>query len=304
MATATRGRSAGAPIARGVLGIDELLGCGFTYNAVAARVRRGWFKPLYEGVYLVGRSELSPLGGFIAAVKACGDLAALSHRSCTVFYGALEWEEGRIDVTVRTAHTHCHNGIRVHRSRLLERSDLRYRNGMWVVSPEWALLGLASQVGRPTLKVAIRRAYGLELVSVRSLAKLLGRVGPVRGSRPFADVLAQGYRPTRSGLENVVLDLILDAGFEPPEVNQRLIVEGRPYYPDFRWPDQRLIVEADSRAWHDDPIARAEDAERQAILEASGERFVRVSFEQATVGRVRTLKRIFLAGAPHPDRSP
>ena len=51
-----------------------------------------------------------------------------------------------------------------------------------------------------------------------------------------------------------VLDLIVDAGFELPEVNQRLVIAGRTLYPDFRWPEQRLIVEADSRTWHDDPM--------------------------------------------------
>ena len=42
--------------------------------------------------------------------------------------------------------------------------------------------------------------------------------------------------------------------------------------PDFRWPEQRLVLEADSATWHDNPLAREDDAERQALLEAHGER--------------------------------
>jgi Protein of unknown function (DUF559) len=74
-----------------------------------------------------------------------------------------------------------------------------------------------------------------------------------------------------------VLDLFLDAGLERPDVNVALRVGGRRVIPDFRWPDRRLVVEADGAAWHDNEIARAEDAERQALLEAQGERVVRVT---------------------------
>jgi very-short-patch-repair endonuclease len=75
-------------------------------------------------------------------------------------------------------------------------------------------------------------------------------------------------------------------------------VGGRRLVPDFRWPDHRLIVEADGGPWHDQKVAREEDAERQAWLEAHGERVLRVTWEQATIGRAQTLRRIHAAGAP------
>lgn len=285
----------------GVLTLAELAKCGLPRSTVAARTRRGWLTRVHDGVYAVGRIELTPTGQFIAAVKACGPVAALSHRSAVIYYGMQDWADRVIDVTVRSSGTRCHDGIRVHRSKLLTRPDLRFRGGIWVVSPEWALLGLASQARKEELTASIRRGFSQKLVSVRSLAAVLGRAGPVRGRRNFSRVLSHGYRPTRSVLEDIVLDLIVEAGFEIPEVNKRLIIAGRPVYPDFRWPDKRLIVEADSRTWHDDPISRAADAERQAILEASGERLVRVTVEQATVGRKQTIERITHALAPAPS---
>jgi very-short-patch-repair endonuclease len=57
-------------------------------------------------------------------------------------------------------------------------------------------------------------------------------------------------------------------------------------------------VEADGAAWHQDPIARADDAERQALLEAHGERVVRVTWAQAVGRRAQTLARLKAAGAP------
>ena len=58
------------------------------------------------------------------------------------------------------------------------------------------------------------------------------------------------------------------------------------------------MVEADSREWHDNPQARADDAERQALLEAIGERVVRVTWEQATAHVAQTHARLAAAGAP------
>jgi very-short-patch-repair endonuclease len=97
---------------------------------------------------------------------------------------------------------------------------------------------------------------------------------------------------TRSALEDALLDLILDAGLSAPRVNEALGLDGRRVVLEFRWPRQRLVVEADGAAWHDNPLARADDAERQALLEAHGERVLRVTWHQAVRRPRQTLARI------------
>jgi very-short-patch-repair endonuclease len=94
-----------------------------------------------------------------------------------------------------------------------------------------------------------------------------------------------------------VLDLMLSRGLVHPDVNVRLVISGR-VVPDFRWPEQRLVVEADGAAWHDGELAREDDAERQALLEAYGERVLRVTWDQAITRPGQTLARIRAAGAP------
>ena len=81
-------------------------------------------------------------------------------------------------------------------------------------------------------------------------------------------------------------------------MNKPFDLGGRLVIPDFRWPDQRLIVEADGAAWHDRKLAREDDAERQALLEAHGERVLRVTWAQVVRRRAETLRRIRAAGAP------
>jgi very-short-patch-repair endonuclease len=62
--------------------------------------------------------------------------------------------------------------------------------------------------------------------------------------------------------------------------------------PDFRWPDEHVVVEADGAAWHDNPIARNEDTERQALLEAAGDRVVRLTWADVVGRPAQTIARI------------
>jgi very-short-patch-repair endonuclease len=84
--------------------------------------------------------------------------------------------------------------------------------------------------------------------------------------------------------------------------DDRAILAALAAVPDFRWSAQRLVVEADGAAWHDHRLAREADAERQAILEAHGERVLRVTWEQAVAQPAQTLSRLRAAGAPSAHR--
>jgi hypothetical protein len=65
----------------GVLDLDELLACGLTRQAVSKRIATGRLFPFHRGVYAVGHPNLPLEGCFLAAVKACGPDAVLSHFS-------------------------------------------------------------------------------------------------------------------------------------------------------------------------------------------------------------------------------
>jgi very-short-patch-repair endonuclease len=91
-----------------------------------------------------------------------------------------------------------------------------------------------------------------------------------------------------------VLDLIERGGIVKPQVNER---DGRAM-PDFRWPAERLILEADGKAWHDHKLAREDDVARQAELEAAGWRVLRVTWAQAIDAPAQTIARLKAAGAP------
>jgi hypothetical protein len=157
---------------------------------------------------------------------------------------------------------------------------------------------LAAVVPYKLLRRAVRQAQSLQRVNVPQLVATIRRLGPQRGVANLNGILATGPAPTRSVLEDVVLDLILAAGLARPEVNKPLLLARRRVIPDFRWPEQRVVVEADGGAWHDNRTAREDDAERQAILEAHGERVLRVTWAQAITQPSQTLTRLRAAGVP------
>jgi predicted transcriptional regulator of viral defense system len=285
----------------GVLSLDELFACGLSRNAVMNRVRNGRLHPVHRGVYAVGHAKLPLERRFLAAVKACR-ADVLSHFSAAALWGFIPWEERYPEVTVVGASRPVQRGIRVHRTTRLDLDDTTRHHGIPVTSPARTLLDLAATLDHRPLRAAARRAQSLHRVNVRQLAETLARHARRRGAARLAEIIATGPAPTRSELEDVVLDLILRGGHVHPDVNVPYYVEGQRTVPDFRWPEQHLVLEADSTTWHDNPLARADDAERQALLEAHGERVLRVTWAQAIARPGPTLARLRAAGAPYTER--
>jgi len=281
----------------GVLSLSELRACGLSGHAIWVRVGNRRLHPLHRGVYAVGHANPPLEGIFLAAVKACGRGAVLSHFAAAALWGIVDWDYRLVDVTVARSSAPLTDTIRVHRSRCLERADVRLHRGIQATSPVRTLIDLAAVLDDRTLRRAVRQALAHNLLTLGDLKRARLRLGPRRGARNLARVLATAA-PTRSELEDVVLDLILAGGLEPPDVNVPRSIEGRKVIPDFRWPSAGLVLEADSRQWHDDPLARADDSERQALLERDGDHVERVTWEQAVARPAQTIARLIDAGAP------
>jgi len=283
-----------------VLSCAELLDCGLTDNAIARRVAGGRLHRLFPGVYAVGHGAVTPAGRLLAAVKACGPGAVLSHASAAMLLGLLPFEERRPEVTVPHGRGRAPAGILVHRSRTLSTEDVWRHEGVPVTSAARLLLDLAPRLEDLPLRRLMSRAMSLRLTNRRLLAATLDRAGGHRGRGRYTRVLAGHPPPTRSELEDRVHDLVVAGGLPPPDVNVPLVLGGRRVIPDLRWPERRLVVEADGERWHD-PVL---DAERQALLESHGERVLRVTWAQATAHAHATVRRIATAYTGGPGSGP
>ena len=75
-----------------VLSRDELRLCGLSRSGISTRVRRGQLHRLHQGVYAVGHKNVPLEGEFLAAVKACGPGAVLSHYAAAALWEMLDWD--------------------------------------------------------------------------------------------------------------------------------------------------------------------------------------------------------------------
>jgi predicted transcriptional regulator of viral defense system len=286
----------------GCISVDQLAACGLDHTAVARRVRKGHLHRVHIGVYAVGHDGLTLDGRFMAAVLAAGPGAVLSRWATTALAGLIRWDDHRpIDVTVRGTSARARAGVRFHRARSLDPRDTTRIRGIPTTTPARAILEIAPQLSDDRLKRLVRQAQAEEVANVRQLAAMLRRANGHKATGRLAALVATGPAATRSSHEDIVLDLILQAGFEHPIVNEKLDVGTTPYRPDMRWPAQRLILEVDS-PWHDGRLAHELDATRQADLEATGERVLRTTLEQALGHPHQLMARLHAAGAPYTDR--
>jgi hypothetical protein len=281
----------------GVLSVDDLRACGLSLKAISVRAANGRLHPMHRGVYAVGHANPTREGWMLAAVKACGADAALSHRSAAALPNIIRWEDRYPDVIVPGPAAPQHPRINGHRTSYLPPEHLTTWQGIPITTAERTLLDLAGVLPESQLRRAIRQSQFLGLTTLGSLVAIVRGPGPKRGRAAFARVIATGAAPTRSELEDAVLDLLLRGGFAHPLVNAPLYLSGRRIVPDFVWLEQRLVIEADG-AHHDDPFERVADQERQRILEVHGYRVIRVTWAQAVADPGGTLRRCRDAGAP------
>ena len=196
-----------------MLSLRELRECGLTDEAVQSGCASGRLHRLHRGVYAVGHANPPREGRWPAAVKACGGDAVLSHFSAAALWEILERDERHPEVTLPRTGTRLLDGIRVHRAPL-GRDDRARRAGIAVTSPARTLVDLAAALSPLALRRAVGRAQALRLVSVRQVLAALERAGPWRGRGDARGHPRRGPAPTRSELEDVVLDLIVRGGLQ------------------------------------------------------------------------------------------
>lgn len=241
----------------GVLTTAELLACGLTHAGIHRRARAGRLHRLHHGVYAVGHAALSREARWLAAVKACGPGAVLSHQCAAELWELSPRCPGPTHVTVPYAkNPRADARISVHRSRTLGASDVTRRNHIPVTTPIRTLRDLKRVLPREQWEAAIDKARA-------------------RGFR-LDDGIDEA--PTRSPLERKFLQLCRRHRIPAPKVNVRV---GR-FVVDFLWPESRLIVEVDGYEYHGARASFEADRARDAELALRGYRVVRFTYRQVT----------------------
>jgi very-short-patch-repair endonuclease len=191
----------------------------------------------------------------MAASLACGEGAAISHRSAAELWGLLKPNGGPVEVSVPGDGGRARRfGIRLHRRASLPPECITRRHGIPVTTPVQTIVDLRAAVPEWELRRAIRQADVLRLP------------------------LGEEIRPdrTRSDLERDFLRIRKRWQLPCPEVNVRV----GPHLVDFLWRERRLAVETDGYGYHRGRQAFRDDRRRDLDLRGRGFEVVRLSEEQ------------------------
>src|SRR3954451_3840461 len=248
----------------------------------------------------IASSRASAFGWLRCSPRAT---AVLSHRSAAALWGMRASSARRVEVTV-ARRRRPRDGMLLHELKL-PADETTAHDGIPVTTPARTLLDLAALLDEHRLARAAERAEALRLTSPTSLAELVDRY-PRRPGTPNLKRLIEDHRivptTTANDFERRFLTLIDASELPRPLVNERHDA----ITPDFRWTDQRLIVELDGFETHGTRAAFERDRARDRALTAAGWRVVRVTKRQLDddptqlAAELRAMLRPATTAAPAP----
>jgi very-short-patch-repair endonuclease len=217
---------------------------------------------IHRGVYSIGHPAPSKEGRWMAAVLACGEGAALSHRSAAELWKIRPQRDGRpgesgprVEVTVPGyAGRAEHRGINLHRSSTLGTGERTLRNRIPVTTPARTVDDLHRVLPPAEFAAALREAEYLRLA--------IGRRFKTDG--------------TRTDLEARMLGICRRHRLPKPAVNAGI----DRYRVDFLWADRMLVAEVDGWESHRTRSAFEVDRARDVRLALLGYEVVRFTWRQ------------------------
>jgi very-short-patch-repair endonuclease len=262
----------------GVVHRSQVRAAGFSRKCVRARLRDGRWIELYPGVFRVGGATPSVHQRLVAAALWAGDgtirapTFTLSHRCAAASWRFGRFPEGPVELMSERDLRPPPPTI-VHVVERLDPNDVTCRDGLPVTTAARTLFDLSSVCRtadvRASLDEALRRRWTtLELLE--AMARRVVHHPGVIVFRSLVEAVAGGEPVTESELESLVLDLIDAEGLPRPTKQQRLKCAGRGVRLDFVYPAQKVVIEADGRAWHTGAAQFERDKARDNALAIDG----------------------------------
>lgn len=188
-----------------------------------------------------------------AALAALGEEAVLDDETAACIFG-LRRAIATTSRVVRVVVPHGSRGrrltgVKVRQSRsLTERSHL-VRKGLRVVRIERAALAMALRLKRDLGAIVAEAVQQGLTTSSRLRGTALG-LGPVAGRRRLLIAIDDVGGGTRSQLEALFIALLRKARLSRPTQNHPLLIDGRRVWLDVCFPDLRIAIEIDGKAYH------------------------------------------------------
>jgi predicted transcriptional regulator of viral defense system len=268
----------------GVVTLKQLEAHGLSRRAIHDRERVGRLHRIHQTVYSLTPRVMTQRGVFMAAVLACGPGAVLSHRSAAYLWGLVDSWEAPIDVTAPNRRGRSPDGVAAHRDGSLQPIDRTTRYGVPCTTVARTVLDYAGIEPEEKVRKAIAQGEILKVLDKAKVRALLRRSRRRRGVarlRLILDTIHPQTKRSKSELERLFLEMCTRHEVPEPGVNVWLAApDGNRYEADFLWREQGLIVEADSRRFHDTDSAFVADRKRRQQLELAGWRVSQCTWEE------------------------
>ncbi len=242
-----------------------------------------------RGVYALGHARLGERGRIHAALLACGPGAVVSHRSAAFMLGIGRRSPRVVDVIVPGQRGREIDGIRVHFVPHPVPHELVIVDRIPCTSVARTVVDLAGVYGEQDLNGVFERAATEKVLDLAAIEGVLD-AGPTRRGAPCLRRVIEVWRPVvektnfkdaRSLFEVKLLPLLAAAKLPMPRVNAPVRTLERILEVDLLWPEQRFVVEADSRRHHTNDAAFVRDRRRDHELMDVDHTVLRVSWEEA-----------------------
>jgi len=221
----------------------------------------------------------------MAAVLACGRRGVLSHRSAAALWGlGPRWRD---PIEVSAPSRKRVEGVLVHRSRTLTSQEVTVHFGIPVTTVARTLLDLADVLDDRALARAVNDAQLKQRLRLDDLGALLAD-SPGRNTARLTPFVEGACGPTRSVFEDAFLAFVDEYGLPRPEVNETIAG----HEVDMLWRDERLIVELDSRDYHDADQPFERDRDKDADLLVAGYSVVRITWRRLRDAPAREARRL------------
>lgn len=238
----------------GIVTATQLIALGLSTSSIQRLTRIGSLHRVHHGVYsVVPVALLKSNGHRMAAVLACGEGAALSHRSAAELHGLAVDRRTRFEVTVPSRAGRSRPGIIVHRSSTLRPCDVTRVDGVPCTTIARTALDVADVRPQRELERLLDEAVALELFDLAPLQEQAEHAQPGRGraARKLHRALTE-HRPgttrTDGPLGERMLRIIRTTpGLLMPDVQPWIdLGDGEEMIrADFAWREARVILETD-----------------------------------------------------------
>jgi hypothetical protein len=283
-----------------VASVEQLRDLDVTKSALEQARRRGSVISPVQGVVTLPGVELTLEGRALLAQLAAGREAFVSGPTAGALRGLRAMPTRIVEITIKqTRRLLLPDGCRLVRASWIDEArDVEVRDdGIRLASPLRMLFGLAAQFSQHRFERAAEDVWHKGLVTPEQAWDYLdeirrsGRTG-VRRMNLWLEKTGARERPSQSGLELDLIDLVEAAGLPEPDRQHALrLPSGETIHLDLAWPDIRLAVEPGHSWWHGGDLGQRRDQARDRACGALGWLVLRFD-EHALADRAAVIREL------------